>query len=292
MSTLATPWHWPLFAALVVFSVGSAAAAQAPADDDDGPAVAAPRQPLYLVNEAMFNRLVFGNASRETVRTRFERVLTLKLADAERRYGLSEAQKARLALAGQGDLKRFFDRIDDRKVVLDKQVDQDEYVRLMQELRPLQTSLSKDLFGEGSFFFKALKTTLQEGQSARYGAAEHEALQKRYRARIDQVIVSLDSSLGLSAGQRRRLATLLVEETRPPRVFSAYDLQVVIYQMARLPEAKLRPIFDDAQWLALGRRFDQVRALKSILVSSGYLPEEAADPGQEPARPDAPRRER
>jgi len=275
-----------VFLLLAAAAVPGAAARGQANDDDDEPEKPAPGQPLYLVNEVMFNRMVYGNATPETAREKLDSVLNLKLASVERSSAISQAQKERLALAGRGDIKRVFDRIEDRKGVLNKQIDQDEYRRLIQELRPFQHLWIGDPFGDGSYFSKALKVTLEEGQAERFMKVEGEARRVHYRARIDQVIVSLDASLGLSAEQRRRLTNLLVEETRPPLVFTAYDTQVVLYQMARLPEAKVRPILDDPQWLTLEGRFLQARAMKPFLVSNGCLAEEAADgPAPKPIEP-------
>ena len=286
MSVLSTAGRRLLLAApLSLFLAAAAvpgASARAQADDDDEkPPIVAPQQLLYLVNETMFNRTVYGTLTPERAREKLESVLSLRIASVERSSAISRAQKERLALAGRGDIKRIFDRIEDRKGVLNRQIDQEEYRRLIQELRPIQLLWLQDPFREGSYFSKALKMTLEEGQAKRLTKVEGEAKRLHYRARIDQVIVSLDTFLGLSADQRRRLTSLLVEETRPPLIFGSHDVQVVLHQMASLPEAKVRPIFDDPQWRTLEGRLIQARAMKPFLVSNGYLAEDAADgPGR------------
>ncbi len=65
----------------------------------------------------------------------------------------------------------------------------------------------------------------------------------------------LARSLGLTDDQRRRFETLLLEETRPPEQFGVDDYQVVMSQAARIPEARIRPIFDDLQWRILRKEF-------------------------------------
>ena len=51
-----------------------------------------------------------------------------------------------------------------------------------------------------------------------------------------------------------QLAELLLKETRPPRKFGdAPDVALVLFQASRIPEAKIRPIFDDAQWRIMSR---------------------------------------
>jgi hypothetical protein len=268
---------------------GSPARAQS-IDDDDEPVVVAPQQLHYLVNEAMFNRMVYGNWTPETARNKLDSLLNLKIATVEKNSSISRAQKERIALAGRGDIKSIFDRIDDKKGVLDKQVDPLEYRKLTQELRPLQNLWQKDPFGEGSYFSKALKAALDEAQSERITDLDDEAKRRGHLARIDQVVVALDTLLGLTAEQRRRLTELLTEETQPPAVFGTHDFHVILYQMARLPETKVRPIFDDPQWHTLRGPFLQAKAMKPFLVSNGYLAADAADgpvpdPGRKPLVP-------
>jgi hypothetical protein len=281
MSTRCTAGRRFLLASLALFLAalagpGTTARAQA-GDDDDEPVAVAPQQLVYLVNEAMFNRTVYGNLTPERARDKLDSLLRMKVASLEQSAAISPAQKERLALAGRGDIKRIFDRIEDRKGILNKQIDQDEYRKLILELRPIQLLWQQDPFRDGSYFSKAAKITLEEGQARRFMKVEDDTKRLLYYARIDQAIVALDTHLGLSADQRRRLTKLLMEETRPPLVFGPYDVQVVLTQMASLPEAKVRPIFDDSQWRTLEGRFLQARAMKPFLVSNGCLAEDAAE---------------
>jgi hypothetical protein len=286
MNMLSTVGRWLARAAPLSLCLAAAAVpgatVWAQADDDDEPVAVAPPQMLYLVNEALFNRAVYGTLTPERARERLDSVLLAKIATLEQSTAISKAQKEKLTLAGRGDIMRIFDRIEDRKGILNKQIDQDEYRKLLQELRPFQLLWLQDPFREGSYFSKALKVTLEQKQAEKFRMFEADAQRVHYLARIDQTIVSLDAFLGLSAEQRRRLTKLLVEETRPPLVFGSHDVQVVLYQLASLPAGKVRPIFDDPQWRTLEGRFVQARAMKPFLVSSGYLAEDTAegpDPG-------------
>ena len=56
-----------------------------------------------------------------------------------------------------------------------------------------------------------------------------------------------------------------------------------MYQAARLPEAKLRPIFDDAPVDASSRQLDQVEGHGAVPQETGFLPDEP-DRGR-PSRP-------
>ncbi|MGE5191319.1 MAG: hypothetical protein ACM3U2_02385, partial [Deltaproteobacteria bacterium] len=89
-------------------------------------------------------------------------------------YGLTAAQKQKLQLAGRGDIKRMFDRIEDSRRRLQAQVVQDIEgvqrlcVQMSQESSALRAGIRKGPFGEGSLFAKTLKSALTAEQIAGY----------------------------------------------------------------------------------------------------------------------------
>ena len=66
-------------------------------------------------------------------------------------------------------------------------------------------------------------------------------------------------SLGLTDGQRRRLEAVLLEETRAPENLATYDYAIVMYQASLIPEARIRPVFDDVQWRVMSRELASSR---------------------------------
>jgi hypothetical protein len=231
-------------------------------------------EPLFTINEATFNRMMYGSGqSGDSLRERLDRALALKIADTNRTLGLSQDQRSALELAGRGDIKHRFDRIEDRRDVINRRLTQEEYLKLRQDLQAMQNAHGDDLFGEGSLYAKALKAMLSDVMAARYRKVEREKRQILYRARVEQYVAGIDNGIGLTADQRRRFVAVLLEETQPPKIFSNYDLLLVQYQAARLPEARLRPIFDELQWRVLGQRFGAARGIEQTINIKDYLPD-------------------
>ena len=141
-------------------------------------------------------------------------------------------------------------------------------------------NLPGDLFGDGSMFAKTLVTTLTLDQRLR--AKEIERI-RSYRTRVHWVVLPLDGLLGLSQEQHRRFVDVIAQETSPLERYGEFDEDAVMLQASRLPEAKLKPIFDDAQWNRLRGHFDRARRIEKSLIEKGYLHQ-----GQsKPARPKA-----
>ena len=146
---------------------------------------------------------------------------------------------------------------------------------ILQELQAFQQAPHAYLFGDESMLAKTLKKTLTPEQ-----IAAHE--KDVYRSRVEWMVSLLDKALGLKAEQHRRFVTLIVEETPPLKRYGSFDYDAVMFQASRLPQDKIKPIFDDAQLTKLLVRFGQARRMETILFGEGYLP--ARRPGAERIR--------
>jgi hypothetical protein len=268
-----------LVSALVIATTGPMAWSQNPIGGDllEAEDVVVP-QPVRMavLNDNIIDQWLFNgvNNVNNSSRSRFESLLKLQVADVGRTCGASEAQQKKLELAGRGDIKRFFDSIEEVKrkhtplkndAVVINQVNQ--------EIQPLRLSVSSGPFGESSLFAKTLRKILTEEQAARYAAEVRERKLFRHRAKIDLLIKQIDHALGLSAAQRERFSELLVEQTRPARIAGPYDTQVLMLQVAKLPESQLKPILDDAQRRTLSQILDQVKLMEVFLDRNGYVPD-------------------
>ena len=263
-------------AVLAALAAGPAALGQDFADADDEPEVEAAvmNVRMFVYTDENFDQWVFGNGKNaSTVRASFDSLLTMQVEELDRACRLTDAQKKKLRLAGTGDVKRIFDVYAEkkRKFQLVK-ADQTRINEVLQDIQPLQAALAAGAFGEGSIFAKTIGRTLDPAQSERFAGVAKEKQLYRYRARVELAVGILDNYVGMTADQRHKLTDALVAETRAPRKFGRYDYQVVVYQASKLPEAKLRPIFDDDQWRKVRRQFDQVKGMESYLKTNGFLP--------------------
>jgi hypothetical protein len=122
------------------------------------------------------------------------------------------------------------------------------------EMIDLGTLAGPRLFGDDSLLGKTLGTTLDQDQVAAREKAFLERNLVRHRTAIDSAVKALQNNLGMNEVQGTKLAELLLRETRPPRKFgNAPDIALVLFQASRIPEARIRPIFDDAQWRIMSR---------------------------------------
>jgi hypothetical protein len=134
-------------------------------DQDENP----PAERRFVVAEETFDRWLFGSTGdAESGRAYLETLLQRKLNDINLVRELTAAQRKKLILAGRGDIKRLFDRIEEeRKEFRLVRTDSDRCGRFLQELQPLRVTIRQGPFELESIFAKTLKKMLDEGQLAR-----------------------------------------------------------------------------------------------------------------------------
>jgi len=239
-------------------------------------------QPVFMFADENFDQWLYQDMQNAAgARGRLDAQLAMRPDDVVQSCGLDDAQRQKLQLAGRGDIKRVFDRIEQvRRQFQAVKTGQNRIGEIMQAIQPIQVTLRAGTFGEASLFAKALKSTLTSEQADRYESADRDRRRFRYQSVVEAVVTRLDEDLVLLAEQRGRVVQTLLEETRPPANFGPYDPYVVMLQAARLPEEKIKPLFDEPQWKLLKKQFEQARGMEPFLKANGFLPDSV--PGSAP----------
>jgi hypothetical protein len=242
--------------------------------------------------EAQFDQWVFQQDQNAAgARKRLEAFLTLQVEEIDRACALTDAQKQKVQLTGRGDIARFFSRYEEmRQKFLRLNPDQERFMQEMwQEIRPLQMTLQTGLFQDDSLLFKSLHHTLTPEQLTRYETVARERRQLYHRANVELAVAMLEQTMPLRDAQRRGLIDLLVKETRPARKTGIYDFYVAVLRLGRMPEEKLKPLFDATQWKAVRRLVEQYRGVEPFLRQNGFMPDEDDEADRAEARPAAPK---
>lgn len=227
----------------------------------------------FEIAPSNFEQWVFGSQNAQQGIRRIESQLTLQVEAINRVCGLTDDQVAKLQLAGQGDLKRFLSEVAVvRKKFMKVRRNRNAFNEIWQDIQPLQTKMNAGLFSEASFFRKVVNRTLNDEQSSLYDEAEWERRRFRYHAKLALVVTMMENSMPLRAKQRDEFIKVLKDETQPPKAFGQYDYYVVVYQLSKIPDEKLKPIFDEAQWKVLKQHVAQARGMEVWMKQQGILP--------------------
>lgn len=227
----------------------------------------------FEIAASNFDQWIFGSQNSQQGQQRVESQLALQVEAINRTCGLTEAQTEKLQLAGQGDLKRFFNDVAVvRKKFIKVRRNRNAFNQIWQDIQPLQAKINSGLFTDASFFRKVLDRTLSDEQSSKYEETMWERRQFRYNAKLTLVVTMLERGMPLRADQREQFISVLKEETKPPKAFGQYDYHVVLYQLTKIPDEKLKPIFDEPQWKVLKQQADQARGREAWLKQQKILP--------------------
>jgi hypothetical protein len=178
-------------------------------------------------------------------------------------------------LAGRGDIKRFFDHYQAVKQKFQTMNNPAQHIPdVWQDIGPLQMILQAGLFHDDSLFIKSLPNTLTGEQFARYDALARERRASRHRESVETAIAILQRGIRLRDAQRRELVILITKETKPSRRPSPYDPYVVLLQLDRVPQEKLKRLFDETQWQTVNEQLAQCHQLEPMLRQAGQLPTE------------------
>jgi hypothetical protein len=246
-------------------------AAEVPAPDPGGV-----KGQVVRVSHRQIDRWVFaGDGDADSARVLSGSRLNSRINEIDHLCGLNPDQRKKLEAAGRGDIKRFFDRVESRRDSLctAEGLPADELLQGMLEVRKLGEEYQVFLFDDRSMFGKVLAASLDRDQAERYRRGRDDDRLARHQSRLQWVAQTLQKDLSLSDGQRVRFLCVLLEETRPPRRFGPSDYYGIMYQASRLPEARLSPIFVEAEWRAIRREFEDARRQERALKESGYVPD-------------------
>jgi hypothetical protein len=239
-----------------------------------------------VVNDQQIERWVFGGTGIVEGRRRAEARLREDVKRVDRICGLTHAQREKLTLAGRGDIKRYFDRVEEiRQTFRRGPIDAMELRALSMELRFASLDAGPYLFGSDSLFAKCIRRALTPEQLDGYRRALAAELMVHHGTAIKSLVDNLDSALRLTREQHRRLEDLLILGTRPAARYGRYDYYGVLIQLSKLDAKRVRPIFDDDQWTKLTREFAGAATLEPFLRASGYLPDDPAALGAAGRRP-------
>jgi hypothetical protein len=140
-------------------------------DDWDGVVkkTAEPPEQHVVMELPAFNEWVLDGKTRELMEEMLRSQLARELEAIHRACELSAAQREKLRLAGEGDLKRLFRRIDRAQTEYREAGEDPQKIKeCARELWWLQAKIQGGILGEASLFQKVLRQTLSRKQWAQY----------------------------------------------------------------------------------------------------------------------------
>lgn len=232
------------------------------ADDEDGKKL---QQQRFIVPDDQVIRKLLGNKNPSDVRLQFEAQLQMRIDDLSRNCTVTDEQRRKFTVAGQGDVKRFFDDFDEAREAFRHTQTLDDCRAMMERCQPAFASRVTRLYHDDSLLEKMIRKSLTPEQRQQAQAARDERRLFRYRAHVEAVVALWDGNLALTSDQRKRLVALLLEDTQPPPEGAKEGAFSVWLQAADLPDTAYLAILDQPQWRLLQQQFKHVKEMEPVL---------------------------
>ncbi|WP_139228637.1 hypothetical protein [Planctomicrobium piriforme] len=236
-----------------------------------------PQERLIEIDESQFRQMIFPNSpSQESFEKSMESRLKLQLEAILQAGALTPAQRSKLELAGRGDIHSFIRTVDSMQdEYLGKRLSNQEYMEFHQKTQPLRGEAVALLSTRESLLQKVIPSTLSSEHLAAYTQQQRDRMRRRYRAAVKSTLVLLNTQLPLTADQRTKFEDLILEKTTPSMDWNDEPLQnyFVLYHIAKIPEADLRPIFDEQELKVIQRLQQRGRGYAAALKRQGLLPD-------------------
>ncbi len=199
--------------------------------------------------------------------------------------GITAAQKQRLLLAVESDVRRFAgdveatrDKYAGRQVNMNDPAGQREWHAFQQDVRRCREQL-RDLFEAGSLFATVLASTLDEPQRACLAVENAARRTFHWRAMVLEVVAKLDDTLGLDQQQHEVIVRDLLG--REPALRTDADSlgrddanlrrNLVMMVLSAGDARSIRAAVSERQWRTLSQLMNQGRAMRSWIEQQGVL---------------------
>jgi hypothetical protein len=121
-----------------------------------------------VVTRENFDRWVFGVTSEKARLHKLDRILFWTVENVAWQNTMTEQERAKLTLAGKGDIKRLLDRIEaERQDFEEARMNLTTGRQALQRLKPLSVEVEKGPFGDDSLFAKVARKIESDRKKAR-----------------------------------------------------------------------------------------------------------------------------
>lgn len=215
---------------------------------------------------------------------------------------LTDAQRRKLRLAMESDIRRFAATVDATRakyagvrVNLNDQEGQKKWQQFQHDVQECRQLLRR-LFDSGSLFAATAPSTLDPGQVKAIEAEIAARRSFRWRTMVVSTLLKMDDMLGLTRAQHDLLAEALLshepalrlDELSPEQDNAHLQLNLVYMVLSGVDPRPLRKATTERQWRTLGLLMNQGKSMRSWIEQQGILESTGAPSDRRGSGPIAP----
>jgi hypothetical protein len=240
------------------------------------------------VQQNWFESWALQGRNEQYFRQQLESQAQLQIDSLKTVVTISEDQEAKLRLALEGDLARFFRMVDEARFKTRNMQPVNEQVgEISRIISPLQQLVQQGILNDDSLFSGMMGNILNDEQETLWKAEQARRQRLIHKAIIQVQLCTLERTMPLLAKQREALITAVLDRLEGKNVTDQYRVYLVDYAMYTMPDTRLKEFLDDRQVEFYKEKRSQVEGWKSMLESQGAKFEDEPQPAEE-AREDEP----
>ena len=223
--------------------------AQNEGDEDkaEKPKAGIPIGRTIRIDENTMNQWILGNKNALTARQHLQINLVRRIDEIHQLCRIDHDQRAKLRLAGDVEIKRLFDKVDECRRKWSGTETQNVPNELLLDVEFAREAVTRVRFRERCFFDKVVRTTLLPEQLSEYEAQLESFRRRRHEVQRKLLLRTLGRNSPLTGKQRKQLTELLQSVPAVPDG-SEQLYAFVIIASSRIPKEEFHAILDDSQW--------------------------------------------
>ena len=235
------------------------------------------------VQQNWFESWALQGRNEEYFRQQIESQAQLQIDSLKNVVTISEDQEAKLRLALEGDLARFFRMVDEARFKTRNMQPVNEQVgEISRIISPIQQLVQQGILNDESLFHGMLGSILNDEQETVWKAETSRRQRLIHKAIVQVQLCTLEHTMPLLAKQREALITAVLDRLDGKNVTDQYRVYLVDYAMYTMPESRLKEFLDERQVEFYKERRSQVEGWKSMLESQGAKFEDDPKPAEDP----------
>lgn len=234
------------------------------------------------IDLAQFDSWIFQRHGRDEARCRsgLKKEIELQFVRIEQSTPLTESQKDALRLAGQGDIKRFFDRVNKAReafLMMEQKNDNQNINEAYQLASSLQQELSQGLFGDGSLVQKVTRYVMTDDQSNELEQRQIEQHRAMLEASSKVFLAMLGRGMALTAKQQRQLHGIFrkriqqIQELPQGKNQASLQRYLPIVWLDEMTEEETSSIFDPEQIQSVEKLAERVKGIRPMLIEEELI---------------------
>lgn len=230
-----------------------------------------------LIGLDQFNGWIFSRMQNEQkARDTFYSRIDLEIERLDLVASLTDDEKAKIRLAGKGDVKRFFDDVREaRREFLELgNVNQNQMNEAYQLASALAQRINSGLFDNNSLLKKVAATAPDPEHAQRIRKRNQRRRKLQTEFAIKAYVAILGRTIPFTSDQRDQLVVLIGKNVDLAHPNGPYVTQLISYRLSELPDGELQELFDENQWNAFKNTLAQAKAMKAMLKQQGLIDDE------------------